>query len=148
MADALQLLLLGVPAKSRVGGNFSIAVFSIIIDKYLSDFLRGIFALQFFLQICCSLQLVRQGWHIIIQQIYIDNLAGSFCQGRQQLFHIMDKGLMQAGPNLSPRSLCHFGSQTAFLTKEIQKKIPNQIATPALFLSLFQKMASKAMGQG
>ena len=49
MADALQLLPLGVPAKSRVGGNFSIAVFSIIIDKYLSDFLWGIFAFQFFL---------------------------------------------------------------------------------------------------
>ena len=55
---------------------------------------------------------------------------------------------MQAGTNLPPRSLCHFGSQTALLTKEIQKKIPNQIATPTLFLSLFQKMTSKAMGQG
>ena len=148
VADARQLLMLGVPAEGRIGGNLAIAVFGIVGQECLGDFLRGGFAGELLFQVFGGFQLLRQGWDVAVQQLYVDNVHGSLGEGRQQLFHIVNEGILQAGADVAAGSLCHLCRQAALLAEQVQEQGTDQVAAPAFLLRLFHQVTGKAVAGG
>ena len=148
MADALQLLMLGIPAEGRIGCNLAIAVLGVVSQEGLGDFLRGGLAGKLPFKVLGGFQLLRQGRDVVIQQLYIDNIHCLFGECRQQLFHIVNEGILQAGADFATGGLCHLCCQAALLAEKVQEQGADQVAAPALLLSLFHQVTGKAVAGG